>query len=174
MVLTATLPAAAQPVDLDPRCSVSGHTVTCRLGAIDVGAERPVVIRVRALRPFDGSLLGSGAGVSTSGRDPQPANDSLAIKAEKPVRCTSRRKFTIHLRVPAASTLKSVSVTVAGKKVRVRRGARLTAVVDLRTRPASRILVRIRAVTRAGRQVVGTRAYQTCHVKRPTVKPPRV
>jgi hypothetical protein len=37
-----------------------------------------------------------------------------------------------------------------------------------------RILVRIRAVTRGGRPIVGTRAYQTCTVKRPTVRPPRV
>jgi uncharacterized repeat protein (TIGR01451 family) len=40
--------------------------------------------------------------------------------------------------------------------------------------PGGRILVRIRAVTRGGRPIAGTRAYQTCTVKRPTVKPPRV
>ena len=174
VVLTATLPAAAQPIDLDPRCTVAGRTVTCRLGGIAVGSELPVVIAVRALRPFDGATLGTGASVSGSGRDPQPANDSLGAAADEPIRCASRRRFTIHLRVPPASKLRSVAVELAGKTVPVRVGRRLTAVVDLRTRPAGRILVRIRAVTRDGRQIVGTRAYQTCTVKRPTVKPPRV
>jgi hypothetical protein len=112
--------------------------------------------------------------VAAQGRDPQPANDSLGATAAEPVRCASRRRFTIHLRVPATAKLTSVSVVVAGLPVRVRVGRRLTAVVDLRTRPAGRILVRIRAVTRGGRAIVGTRAYQTCTVKRPTVTPPRV
>jgi uncharacterized repeat protein (TIGR01451 family) len=174
VVLTTTLPAAAQALVLDPRCSVSGRTVTCRLGTVAVGASSPVVITVTALRAFSGALLGAGAGVSTSGRDPQPANDSLAAVAEEPVRCASRRKFTIRLRLPKAATLTAVSVNVAGRPVRVRVGRRLTAVVDLRTRPAGRIVVRIGAVTRGGRHIVGTRAYETCTVKRPTVKPPRI
>jgi uncharacterized repeat protein (TIGR01451 family) len=174
VVLKQTLPAAAQAVDLDPRCTVSGRVVTCAFGALVVGDERPIVIKVRAIRAFDGALLGTGASVAANGRDPQPANDSLAPVTAEPIRCTSRRTFTIHLRVPPAAKLKSVSVIVAGKPVRVRVGRRLTAVVDLRTRPAGRILVRIRAVTRGGRHIVGTRAYQTCTVKRPTRKPPRV
>jgi uncharacterized repeat protein (TIGR01451 family) len=174
VVLTQTLPAAAQPVDLDPRCTVSGQVVTCTFGSLVVGAEQPIVIRVRAIRAFDGALLGTGASVAADGRDPQPANDSLGTAAAEPIRCTSRRRFTIHLRVPPAARLTSVSVRVAGKPVRVRVGRRLTAVVDLRTRPAGRILVRIRAVTRGGRHIVGTRAYQTCTVKRPTIRPPRV
>jgi uncharacterized repeat protein (TIGR01451 family) len=174
VVLKQTLPAGAQPVDLDPRCTVSGQVVTCQFGALVVGDERPIVIKVRAIRAFDGALLGTGASVDANGRDPQPANDSLAATAAEPIRCTSRRRFTIHLRVPPAAKLTSVAVTVAGKPVRVRVGRRLTAVVDLRTRPAGRILVRIRATTRGGRQIVGTRAYQTCTVKRPTVRPPRV
>jgi uncharacterized repeat protein (TIGR01451 family) len=174
VVLTATLPSAAQPVDLDARCAVAGRTVTCHLGGMTVGEVRPMVIKVRAERAFDGAALGAGASVDAAGRDPEPANDSLAAVADEPIRCTSRRKFTIHLRVPPSAKLKGVSVKVAGKPVRVRVGRRLTAVVDLRTRPAGRIVVSIHAVTRGGKDIVGTRAYQTCTVKRPAHKAPRV
>lgn len=176
VVLTTVLPKAAEVVTLDPRCTLAGQTITCTIGAVGVGKEAPVRIVVKARKPFDGALLGSASSVSGAGRDPQPANDVLAALAEPQdlPQCVSRRRFTIRLRVPARARLRSVTVQVGGKPVKVRVGKRLTAVVDLRGRPASRVVTRIVAVTKAGRRIAGLRAYQTCTVKRPTKRAPRI
>jgi hypothetical protein len=50
-------------------------------------------------------------------------------------------------------------------KVR-RRGGRLTAIVDLRGRPAGTVRVRIRGVTRRGRRVTSSRRYRLCATRR--------
>ncbi len=74
-------------------------------------------------------------------------------------RCTSRRRFRIHLR----KALVRARVTVAGRRMKVRRrGGRLTAIVDLRGLPRGRYRVAIRGVTRRGRRVRATRRYRTC------------
>jgi hypothetical protein len=75
-------------------------------------------------------------------------------------RCVSRRRFDIRVR---GRRLRRATVTVAGRRVRVRRrGTRLVARVDLRGRPRETITVRIRAITRGGRRVSETRRYRLC------------
>ena len=59
-------------------------------------------------------------------------------------------------------------VRVAGGRVRIRRGRRLRAVVDLRGAPRSVVRVRIIGVTRSGRRVNQTRRYRTGTRKRST------
>ena len=81
-------------------------------------------------------------------------------------RCVSRRNFRIRLRVPRGITLASATVTVDGKRVRVVRGARLRAPVDLRGLPKGRFSVKIDLVTSTGARITGTRRYRTCAPKR--------
>jgi hypothetical protein len=75
-------------------------------------------------------------------------------------RCRPRAAFV--LRLPRR--LASARVTVAGRRVKVRRrGARLRVRVDLRrVRPAEVVTVRIVGRTRAGKRVLQTRRYRVC------------
>jgi hypothetical protein len=77
-------------------------------------------------------------------------------------RCVSRRNFRIRLREPRGDALASAMVFVNGRRVRVVRGERLTARVDLRGLPKGRYTVRIVARTVLGRTIQGKRRYRTC------------
>jgi ABC-2 type transport system ATP-binding protein len=78
-------------------------------------------------------------------------------------RCSSRRRFTIHLKRFGHKRLKSARVWVDGKRVKVRRRhGRLTAVVDLRGKGKKPVRVRVRAISRSGTIVRDTRRYHTC------------
>lgn len=81
-------------------------------------------------------------------------------------RCVSRRAFRIRLRRPAGVTLKEARVFVNGQRVRVVRGKRLTAPVDLRGLPKGRFTVKVTASATDGRTVSDTRRYRTCAAKR--------
>lgn len=82
-------------------------------------------------------------------------------------KCISRRRFEIRLRAPKGQRLGGARVTVAGKRVKVRkRGQRLVATVDLRRLRKSRFTVKIVAFTTQGRRVTETRKYRTCAKKR--------
>jgi hypothetical protein len=61
--------------------------------------------------------------------------------------------------------VRRVAVMVNGKTVRVRRGVRLTAPVDLRGVPKGVVSVRITVQTAAGQRITGTRTYRTCSAK---------
>jgi hypothetical protein len=86
--------------------------------------------------------------------------------------CVSRRNFTIRLRPPVGTVVRSVTVLVDGKAVRVTRGSRLTARVDLRGLPKGHVTVRITVVTTAGVRITGTRDYLTCSEPRGTPASP--
>jgi hypothetical protein len=76
--------------------------------------------------------------------------------------CASRRNFRIRLRVPVGTSVRSARVFVGGRRVRVNRGTRLTAPIDLRGRRRGNVNVRIRIVTTTGDVLRETRSYQTC------------
>jgi len=76
--------------------------------------------------------------------------------------CRSRRVFRIRLREPRRGRLRSATVYVNGKLVRVVRGRRLRAPVDLRGLPRGRYVVRVVARTTTGRTLRRTRRYRTC------------
>ena len=96
-----------------------------------------------------------------------PAIDQIAtLPAQGKHRCLSRRSFTIHLKEPRGDALDTATVYVNGKRVTVRRGARLTAPINLRGLPKGRYTVRITAKTVLGRTITGTRKYRTCAKKR--------
>jgi hypothetical protein len=73
-------------------------------------------------------------------------------------RCVSRRSFVIHL----PRRMRSARVTVGGRRIKVVRGSRLRARVNLRGRRRGTVVVRIVGRTRSGRRVVQTRRYRTC------------
>jgi hypothetical protein len=76
--------------------------------------------------------------------------------------CRSRRNFTIRLRRPKHGRIKVARVYVNGKRVKVVRGRRLRARVDLRGLPKGRYTVRVVVVTTRGKRIVETRRYRTC------------
>ena len=73
--------------------------------------------------------------------------------------CRSTRRFRLKL----SRKYKRARVWVAGHRVKVRRrNGRLTAVVDLRGRPAGVVRVRVAGRTKAGRKRVRVHRYRTC------------
>jgi hypothetical protein len=96
-----------------------------------------------------------------------PGSESLAsLGLPSTRRCASRRRFTIRLRAPRGQRLRSARVQVNGRRVRVLRGRRLRARIDLRGLRGT-VRVRIVARTRSGRRIVNERRYRTCVAKRP-------
>lgn len=94
-----------------------------------------------------------------------PPGGSLIAGSRRPA-CASRRSFFIRLRAPRGQRLRRATVFVNGRKVRVLRGRRLRARVNLRGLPRGAFSVRVVAVTTTGRRVSGTRRYHTCTRKR--------
>jgi hypothetical protein len=76
--------------------------------------------------------------------------------------CRSRRDFSIRLRRPTLGRIRSASVFVNGKRVKVVRGRRARSRVDLRGLPLGRYTVRVIVTTTRGRRIVSTRRYRTC------------
>src|SRR4051812_17478645 len=76
--------------------------------------------------------------------------------------CRSRRAFRIRLRQPRHGRLLRARVYVNGRRVKVVRGRRLTAPVDLRGLPKGTYVVRVVATTTTGRTVVRVHRYRTC------------
>ncbi len=80
--------------------------------------------------------------------------------------CASRRAFQIHLRQPGSLRIASATVFVNNKSVRVVKGKRVTAPVNLRGLPKGTFVVRIEITTTDGRSLKGSRTYHTCTKKR--------
>ena len=77
--------------------------------------------------------------------------------------CRSRRAFTIRLRRPRrGGRIRSAKVFVDGKRVKVLRGRRLRARVNLRGLPRGRYTVRVVIRTTRGKRIVAKRRYRTC------------
>ncbi len=81
-------------------------------------------------------------------------------------RCVSRRSFRIRLRQPKGAKLSSAAVKVNGKTVASRKGARVTAPIDLRGLPKGKVTVSITVKLADKRTVRGSRTYRTCATKR--------
>lgn len=103
---------------------------------------------------------------------PQPAGAVLGVRIDSIARlpsarrCVSRRSFRIRLRAPGGERLVRAEVYVNGRRVRVVRGRRLTAPVDLRGLPKGRFRIEIRVTTASGKRLAGKRRYRTCVPKR--------
>ena len=117
---------------------------------------------------------GSGQPAGTGPPAATAATARQVIRLPSNRRCVSRRRFRIRLRRPGGLALRSAVVHVNGKRVKVVRGRRLRAVVDLRGLPRGRFRVRITVTTRAGRTLAASRRYRTCARKRTRRSAPRV
>jgi uncharacterized repeat protein (TIGR01451 family) len=95
---------------------------------------------------------------------PLVAADVIKLPSTK--RCVSRRRFRIRLVQPKGVKLVSAVVQVNGKRVKVVRGRRLTAPVDLRGLPKGRFTVKITVKTSDGRTLKSARRYRTCVPRR--------
>ena len=146
----------------------------------------PVTVRVDPAAPSELTIpvlgdqkgaTGAGPGGTTNFESspeapkPQPpglgykgATTPRAARLPSARRCLSRRVFRIHLRRPAKrlGRVKTVRVTVNGKRVKVRRGKRLSARVDLRGMPKGTVRVMITVRTTKGRTLRSARTYRTC------------
>jgi uncharacterized delta-60 repeat protein len=80
--------------------------------------------------------------------------------------CVSRRSFKIRLRIPHGKQAVSAVVRVDGKQVKVIRGSRLKAAVDLKGLPKGRFTVSITVKLTGGKTLKGTRRYLTCAAKK--------
>jgi hypothetical protein len=88
-------------------------------------------------------------------------------------KCVSRRAFRIRVKNYPGETVVSAKVFVNGKRVRVVRGARLTAQVKLTGHPQGRFKVVVIAKTASGKTLKDVRRYKTCALKgkRPSRRP---
>ena len=93
------------------------------------------------------------------------AASSPALGLPSARRCVSRRSFSIRLR-PRRERLRSAQVSVNGKRVKVLRGRRLRARIDLRGLPKGEVVVKIVARTARGKTVREQRRYRTCVPRR--------
>jgi hypothetical protein len=101
-----------------------------------------------------------------------PAGGALGEEAQS--ECLSDRRFKIRLRVPRGEKVRKAIVKVNGKRVKVKRGKRLTAIVDLRGLTKQRYKVNITLRLKGGGKVTGVRRYWTCTPAIRWTKPPKV
>jgi hypothetical protein len=116
------------------------------------GGQRPISLPLFAQQDSGPALRGGG--------DCSGAPGALGLPA--PRRCTSRRSFRIRLRHPRGDPLRRAVVYVNRRRVRVLRGRRLRARVNLRGLPRGRYTIRIQARTRSGKRLTELRRYRTC------------
>lgn len=87
----------------------------------------------------------------------------LAPPAKATKACTSRRTVVVHIRRPRAGRIAAATVTVAGKRLKVRRsGGRFLVTVNLRGKPRSTVRVKISVRTTIGRRYSDSRTYRPC------------
>ena len=188
---TAGTPVSAQPGTWDYAASFAYSWLRCAGEACtpidgatgqtytptdaDAGTTlRAVVTGVNANGETDSVTLVAGA-VSAGPPKPQPApagatapSSITQVVAGLPSAkaCLSRRNFRIRVRPPAGVTVTKAVVLVNGKQVAVRKGARVTAPVDLRRLPKGRYTVKITVTFASGKTLSGTRKYRTCAPRR--------
>jgi hypothetical protein len=88
--------------------------------------------------------------------------------------CLSERRFKIRLRVPRGEEVRKATVVLNGEKIKVKRGKRLTAIIDLRGLTKKRYKVKITLHLKGGEKVTGVRRYWTCTPAIRWTKPPKV
>ncbi|MCW2994543.1 MAG: hypothetical protein JWQ18_2038 [Conexibacter sp.] len=102
---------------------------------------------------------------------PAPAAQPVAAASANPLpattSCVSRRSFKIRLRIPRGAVATSATVKVNGKQVKVVKGSRLRAAIDLRGLPKGKATISIVVKLAGGKKpLTGTRVYRTCVPKR--------
>jgi len=147
----------------------AGHRLQLRVTSTDLPTHLPGTYMLSRSHPEQTRVELNGVATNTvrlgESRLLLPVLDTAGVVLPAARRCVSRRRFEIRLR--PARGLRSARVTVAGRRVTVRRRAgRFVAVVDLRGRPRERVVVSVVARTKDGRSVRDRRTYRTCTRRR--------
>jgi hypothetical protein len=146
-------------------CAIIASGDTNNLDPV-TGGQRNVSLPLFIRQAAGPRLIGEGdcSGKPQTVSGAQPTSAGVPLPSNR--RCTSRRRFPIRLVAPRGQQLRSATVTVNGKKAKVRKsGGRLVATVDLRKLVKGRYTVRVVAITGQGRRVVSQRRYRTCTPK---------
>lgn len=108
------------------------------------------------------STPGSGTPVSgTANSGVAGVKETLTLPSAK--QCLSARFFKIHLANPKYDPLKTVSVTLKGRKIAtVHKGKYVVATIDLKGLPKGAITVKITATTVLKHHLSASRTYHTC------------
>ena len=89
------------------------------------------------------------------------ASERLSLPSAK--QCLSARLFKIHLADPKYDPLKTVLVTIKGRKIKTaRQGHYFVATINLKGFPRGKFTVEISATTVLGHHLRGQRTYHTC------------
>jgi hypothetical protein len=81
--------------------------------------------------------------------------------------CLSRRLFQIHLLEPQYDPLKTVSITIKGRKIAsVHKGHYIVATINLRGLPKGAFTIKVKAITVLGNHLSDSRTYHTCVKKK--------
>ena len=118
-----------------------------------------------------GSGTSGGSGISggngTSGSGAAGSIEKLTLPSAK--QCLSARLFKIHLADPRYDPLKTVSVTLKGRKITtLRSGKYVIATIDLTGLPKGAFTVKITATTVLKHHLSASRTFHTCI---PKIKP---
>ncbi len=154
--------------DLDQRgFARAGAGAACDLGAHENGA--PVAPQFPGPPPPPPPPPPPAAVVPPVPVAPPPAvktlKASVVFSFPTTKRCVSRRSFRIRIRKIKGVKFVKATVLVNGKRVKVVRGRRLIAPVNLKGLPKGRFTVKITALTSDKRKVTGKRRYKTCAPK---------
>jgi ABC-2 type transport system ATP-binding protein len=141
------------PITLDGQT----HTITRPLEAIAASGPASYTLQIIGGTQLYGPVRGAAVITFSDVKLTLPTVAPSAVSGGAGVlsttrTCTSRRKFTIRVRGSKPR------VTVAGKRVKVKRGR---AVIDLRGKPKGTVKVNVVA-KRKGKTVRETRVYRTC------------
>ncbi|MGZ4276356.1 MAG: hypothetical protein ACXVFK_06710 [Solirubrobacteraceae bacterium] len=139
----------------DQGCAIIGTADSSTKDPV-TGGERSVALPLFVRQDSGAALRGGG---DCSGR-------AATLQATSTRKCASRRRFRIRLHTRRADPLVRATVYVNGRRVRVLRGRRLRAAVDLRGLPKGTFSVKVQGTTRHHRHVRDLRIYHTCVPRR--------
>jgi uncharacterized repeat protein (TIGR01451 family) len=125
VLVTDTLPAGLDPVDLPAGCAAAGQVVSCALGTLAPGAQQAIELRARALASAAGVTLTNGASINSDEVDLVTGNDtSSAALTVGPLPAAPRP-------VPPAASPVDVAVDVRGPRGLVREGGSAAFRIDV-------------------------------------------
>ena len=117
-----------------------------------------------ALLPTTSGTTSTGTGTGKSGV--AGSKESLTFSPSNK-KCLSLRLFKIHLLEPQYDPLKTVSITIGGRKfASTHKGDYVVAALDLKGLPKGAFTVKIKATTVLGNHLSDSRTYHTCAKKK--------
>ncbi len=160
----------SEPGGSQPTIATDGSDSGVTYGCVSSALTAPLPVAPGETTPGETTpgTPGSGkAGSGTSGSGTSSGSGVAGVKETLTVpstkQCLSARLFKIHLLDPKYDPLKTVSVTLKGRKIAtVRKGKYVVATIDLKGLPKGAFAIKIQATTVLGHHLSSTRTYHTC------------